>query len=432
MKKILFPLMFTSVLFAQDYGLVITSSYEDRPASSLPGTKVDAQNASKVASIFGFNLSSNNTTYLINAQASKEAIFKELDNIAQKVSSNDKVFIYYSGHGSSGYYKDKCESSLYPDDGKDIYTTELNTLLKQKYKKPNAVVVFLDACHSGDFPTSITSKSRTMAKRSSTLKPKVFAKTGAGQCKPSHNNPDSITYMYKSVRSIGNEEMLKNNLLIISASRDSEVSWDNPEMGGVATNAILECSTTNNQSNPHDKIAIQELIGCAQQKIDNKFSIDPTKIQHIVFDGIPTTPTSTNKASSFVTDIMNHPEKIYPLKVVAKDVISPNQSANAEITSPIDGYLTVLDVDMKNDKITNFYTNLPITKNVPKALPAIVGAEVGKTTLIAIVTSTPTKDIESLMKNRVVSKGSTRALRVDSKNPNLHPYGAGYIEVLVQ
>jgi len=61
-----------------------------------------------------------------------------------------------------------------------------------------------------------------------------------------------------------------------------------------------------------------------------------------------------------------------------------------------------------------------------------VGAEVGKTTLIAIVTSTPTKDIESLMKNRVVSKGSTRALRVDSKNPNLHPYGAGYIEVLVQ
>ncbi len=424
--------MFTSVLFAQDYGLIITSSYEDMQNSSLPGTKLDANNALRMASNFGFNLSSNSITYLKNAQGSKEAIFQELDNIAQKVSSNDKIFIYYSGHGSSGYYNDKCESSLYTADHKDIYASELNTLLKQKYKKPDAVVVFLDACHSGDFPVSLTSKSRTVAKRSSALKPKFFAKTGAGQCKPAHNNPESPTYIYKSARSIGNEEMMKNNLLIISAARDDEVAWDNEATGGVATNAILEC-TTHNQADISNKIEMQQLVGCSQQKIDNKFSIDPTKIQHIVFDGIATTPTSTNKASSFVTDIMNHPEKIYSLKVSAKDVISPNQSANAEITSPIDGYLTVFDIDTKNDKIANFYTNLPITKNVPKALSAIVGAEVGKTTLIAIVTSTPTKDIESLMKNRVVSKGSTRALRVEkSIDINAHPYGAGYIEVLVQ
>lgn len=423
--------MFSSVLFAQDYGLIITSSYEDMQNSSLPGTKLDANNALRMASNFGFNLSSNSITYLKNAQGSKEAIFKELDNIAQKVSSNDKVFIYYSGHGSSGYYNSKCESSLYTADHKDIYASELNTILKQKYKKPDAVVVFLDACHSGDFPVSLTSKSRTMAKRSYSLKPKFFAKTGAGQCKPAHNNPESDTYSYKSVRSIGNEEMMKNNLLIISAARDDEVAWDNEATGGVATNAILEC-TTHNQADISNKIEMQQLVGCSQQKIDNKFSIDPTKIQHIVFDGISTVPTSTNKASSYVTDIMNHPERIYSLKVLAQEVVGVNQPAKVEITSPIDGYLSVLDIDMENQKIANFYTNLPIVKNVPKNLPDIVGDKAGKSTLLAIVTPTLMGDSESLVKSGVVSKGSTRALRVDSKNPNLHPYGAGYIEVLVK
>jgi len=139
-----------------------------------------------------------------------------------------------------------------------------------------------------------------------------------------------------------------------------------------------------------------------------------------------------NKVNSIVAEIMNHPERVYQLQLLAQQVVYVNQPAKVEIISPIDGYLSVIDFDLKSQKMSNLYHNLPIVKNVHKTLPDIVGDMTGISHLIAVVTPSPMGDIESLMDSKSFQIGYTRSLRVKDKTKSIANYGAGYMEIIVK
>jgi len=139
-----------------------------------------------------------------------------------------------------------------------------------------------------------------------------------------------------------------------------------------------------------------------------------------------------NKVNSIVTEIMNHPERVHQLQLLAQQIVYINQPAKVEITSPLDGYLTLIDFDLKSQRMSNLYHNIPIVKNIPKAFPDVVGDMVGTSHLLAVVTPSPMGNIESLMDSKLFQIGYTRSLRVRDKTKSIANYGAGYMEIVVK
>jgi len=139
-----------------------------------------------------------------------------------------------------------------------------------------------------------------------------------------------------------------------------------------------------------------------------------------------------NKVNSIVTEIMNHPERVHQLQLLAQQVVYVNQPAKVEITSPIDGYLSLIDFDLKSQKMSNLYQNLPIVKNITKVLPNIVGDIEGVSHLVVIVTPSPMENIDSLITSKSFQVGNTRSLRVRDNTKSSSNYGAGYMEIIVK
>lgn len=95
-----------------------------------------------------------NTTLLLNEQATLEAIRRELDLLARRSSSSDTVCIYFSGHGASLGNPTDPSSALIPVDCE--LSNILNTvLMEEEFSatltkiKAQRLLVFIDACHSG-------------------------------------------------------------------------------------------------------------------------------------------------------------------------------------------------------------------------------------------------------------------------------------------
>lgn len=143
-------MVLTPFVHAADKALIIgIGSYAD-PAADLQGIDIDVEMMSDVAQYLGFT--ENNTTYLQDDEATLANVTTALKTLASEVNKDDRVLVYYSGHGSNkpdtnGDEADKLDESLYLYDGKHLLDDELNTLLRA-IPSDNMVVVF-DSCHSG-------------------------------------------------------------------------------------------------------------------------------------------------------------------------------------------------------------------------------------------------------------------------------------------
>ena len=109
-----------------------------------------------------------NVVRLIDSVATQANFYKELKKILNKVNSNDRVFIYFAGHGDvetdieSGFLLTyNSESNNYPaTDAIDISMLEryVNALVTKKAK----VVLITDACRAGNLAGGLTGATNTM------------------------------------------------------------------------------------------------------------------------------------------------------------------------------------------------------------------------------------------------------------------------------
>jgi Flp pilus assembly protein TadD/uncharacterized caspase-like protein len=109
-----------------------------------------------------------NVTLLIDSVATKANFFKELRKLLDKTGANDRVFIYFAGHGDvendieSGFLLTyNCEPNNYPaTDAIDI--SMLEKFVAAFTKKNTKVVLITDACRSGNLAGGMTGASSTI------------------------------------------------------------------------------------------------------------------------------------------------------------------------------------------------------------------------------------------------------------------------------
>ena len=109
-----------------------------------------------------------NVVRLIDSVATTANFYKELTRLKNKILPNDRVFIYFAGHGDvetdleSGFLLTyNCESTNYPATAIDISMLEkyVNAFVNKKAK----VVLITDACRSGNLAGGLSGASTTMS-----------------------------------------------------------------------------------------------------------------------------------------------------------------------------------------------------------------------------------------------------------------------------
>lgn len=109
-----------------------------------------------------------NVYRLIDSVATTANFYKELTRIKNKIQPNDRVFIYFAGHGDvetdleSGFLLTyNCESTNYPATAIDISMLEkyVNAFVNKKAR----VVLITDACRSGNLAGGLNGASATMS-----------------------------------------------------------------------------------------------------------------------------------------------------------------------------------------------------------------------------------------------------------------------------
>ncbi len=247
------------------------------PASipELPGASIDRESATQMAQ--AMQVPTGNITYLQNDQATADGIRAAIKSLNERVLDGDRVFIHYSGHGTR--YMDKaaggCVEALLAYEGTTdamLSNKEMATLLSPITNKTDKLFVMYDACHSG----GIISNASTVRTRGlfnnndeGALRPK-FAAISEECAKPV--NMKTRNLLVEAVE----QKALPQDIVHISSSRNDEVSFDDAQKGGLATEFMRDCMLRDAKDlDKSGSISISEIQQCAQAKINERMQGDP-------------------------------------------------------------------------------------------------------------------------------------------------------------
>lgn len=260
--------------------------YADPSVPPLPGTRLDRYSATQMAQVM--QVPEGNIRYLQDDQATGENIRAALKSLNERVQDGDRVFIHYSGHGTR--YEDPevggCVEALLPYDGMSkgtITNKEMAGLLASITQKTDKLFVMYDACHSGGLvPPSSAVRTRGILNGNDegALRPK-FAGTSE-TC----GNPVNVR-----TRGLVNEQVgrgaLPQDIIHLSAARNNEISFDDEQKGGLATQYMRDCMLRDAKDlDGSGAISIDEIRQCAQGKINQRMQNDTNfKPHNLVLSG---------------------------------------------------------------------------------------------------------------------------------------------------
>lgn len=254
--------------------------YGDASIPQLPGAKIDRESATQMAS--AMQVPASNITYLQDEQATADGIRAALAALNDRVADGDRVFIHYSGHGTR--YMDKsaggCVEALLAYEGTTnatIPNKEMATLLSPITNKTDKLFVMYDACHSG----GIISNASTVRTRG------IFNKNDEGVIRPKFaaiseecSKPINIKTRNLLVEAV-EQKALPQDIVHISSSRNDEVSFDDEQKGGLATEFMRDCMLRDAKDlDKSGSLSIEEIKQCAQEKINNRMAGDPLYKAH--------------------------------------------------------------------------------------------------------------------------------------------------------
>lgn len=233
-------------------------------AEPLKGVPKDMITARKMA--LAMNVPEQQIIELRDLKATKANILAALDNLNRKVSPGEKVFIYFSGHGTSYSTKNGCEQGFIPftpgpytqDDM--ISEAELAGYTSKISQKADKAIVMVDACFSGGV---VASRTRSISQISD-IKAK-FVPPASEKCDVAVNQTVTRSFA-PAMQRLG---IPQENFVQISAANYNEVSWDNEQLGGLATHSLGQCLLGDAKDiNRSGSITLDEVRQCAQTKLN--------------------------------------------------------------------------------------------------------------------------------------------------------------------
>ncbi|MES2257236.1 MAG: caspase family protein [Pseudomonadota bacterium] len=263
--------------------IVAIGDYINPAVPALLGTGYDIDSATQMAS--AMQIPQQNIRVLRDREATAARIEQEIAELGKRTQNGDRVFFYFSGHGSRWYNSSAseqgCVEALLPADSVPLTNARLATLLKPISDKADKLFVFYDACHSGGIVGKPLAVTRSLTGKSR-LTPKFSPGGVADACaKPANIKTRSLTT--EAVRS----GSLPQNIVLISSSRPDEVSFDDEQAGGVATQAWRDCMLHDVKDlDQSGAISVNEIADCAQKHIEARFKGDQQfGAQHMTLGG---------------------------------------------------------------------------------------------------------------------------------------------------
>lgn len=244
---------------AETHALIMTIGDYQAGIPRLKGVVHDRESARSIARLLGVR--DENILEFHDGQLTLNGMQHAFDELDKRVAVGDKVFIYYSGHGSRQRVSDpeeRCAESLVSVNGYGLTDAEMEARLKQLSGRAQKIIALFDACHSG----GATVRSINDA----AFAPKFWSKAGESACeKPVNVLTRNLGLAARTAGSGG------NNYVYIAAAQDNEISLDQPGKGGVATQAWLACMSGEAvDADRSGGLTVEEIRTCAQEKIDTQ------------------------------------------------------------------------------------------------------------------------------------------------------------------
>jgi Caspase domain/Domain of unknown function (DUF4384) len=280
--------------------------YGDASIPPLPGARIDRESATQMAQ--AMQVPASNITYLQDDQATAAGIRSALTALNHRVAEGDRVFIHYSGHGTRYMDKDAggCVEALLAYEGTShatIPNKEMASLLSPITNKTDKLFVMYDACHSGGIISSAsTVRTRGFLNKNDdgVLRPKFAAISE--EC----SKPVNIKTRNLLVEVVA-QKALPQDIVHISSSRNDEVSFDDQEKGGLATEFMRDCMLRDAKDlDKSGSVSMDEIKQCAQAKINARMQGDPLYKAHNISltgnaDFVPAWFSQPSVASEAVT-----------------------------------------------------------------------------------------------------------------------------------
>jgi Caspase domain/Domain of unknown function (DUF4384) len=277
------------------------SRYADPATPPLPGARIDRESATQMAQ--AMQVPAANIRYLQDEQATGNNIRQALKDLTDRVLDGDRVFIHYSGHGTR--YNDPvaggCVEALLAHDGMStpasgtpgtgstgdargtITNREMADLLKTITNKTDKLFVMYDACHSGGLvqaASAVRTRGIVNPNDEGLLRPK-FASISE-EC----GRPVNVKTRNLLVEATA-KGALAQDIVHVSASRDNELSFDDEQKGGLATQFMRDCMLRDAKDLDNSgAISMDEIRVCAQEKINKRMANDVNyKPHNLVLNG---------------------------------------------------------------------------------------------------------------------------------------------------
>jgi hypothetical protein len=255
---------------AENHALILWIGDYGDPRADLPGIDLDASHARKIARLMG--VPDRNTVELANAQLTARNVGAALAGMHDRIKEGDKVFVYYSGHGTQmaarGGTASRCTEALYVRDG-IFMDSALQESLTRLGQKASQVVMMNDSCFSGGAATRSLSGLTPAAAgetKAKFLSPDFKANTAVSA---GYNCGDAVNARGMT-RSLSNLEKDQRGpqVLYIAGSTDTQVSFATRK-GSYATLTWAQClADSSTDTNRSGSITGEELRACAQGWLD--------------------------------------------------------------------------------------------------------------------------------------------------------------------
>ena len=261
-----------SIARSSRHALIIgVGEYTADGVPSLKGVRHDVDSAVTIAKNMG--VAEGNITFLRDEDATAVGIRNAITDIARRTREGDRVFIYYSGHGTrwvdTAFDPTSCTEGLLASDGQVLTNREISGLLTPIAQKTEKLFVFYDACHSGGVANQPL-KTRSLG-GGSKLTPKFVSGVSPALCaKPTNMKTRSLS------KELGRVGAVPANTVFVAASRPDEVSFDDASTGGLATVAWRDCLLGQAQDlDASGAVSVNEITVCAQIALDKRLKDQP-------------------------------------------------------------------------------------------------------------------------------------------------------------
>jgi len=243
----------------------------------LVGVKHDMVSAAKIAAAMG--IPESNVKYLRNSQATKTNILEALKQLGDTSGEGSRTFVYFSGHGTRQSAGNECVEGLLTYEGSTISNQEFAGATQNIAKTSDKFITLVDACHSEGV---VPPKTRALIKDQ--LTPKFYMKSGTAADACSVISNYKTRSLLPEVTKLG---ALKENFVQVTSSRPDEVSFDEPDKGGLATQGIRDCLLGQaKDTNQSGAVTLDEVQQCAQGFVDGRLKNVPgIKPHHITVTG---------------------------------------------------------------------------------------------------------------------------------------------------